>query len=163
MKTFSSDYSILNYVHSLPVIASENEEEFDFSISNDVAGVQKSNNLDILEIISYLRGDPFTLIDLDIIVNSNMIECTNSKSFEEGENCASTISVKHTLGYDMKLFGSDMILFDYIFKFQELPFMLVVVLINFGVKNQVPQVSFKLVARDLICFYSYEFSDIIFV
>ena len=91
-----------------------------------------------------------------------MIECTNTKSFEEGENCACTISVKHTLGYDMNLFGSDMILFDSIFKFQELPFMLVVVLINFGVKNQVPQVSFKLVAGDLMLVSFHEFSDIIF-
>ena len=39
MKKFSNDSSILNYVHSLPVIVSENEEEFDLSISNDVAGV----------------------------------------------------------------------------------------------------------------------------
>ena len=29
METFSSDSSILNYVHSLPVIVSENKEEFD--------------------------------------------------------------------------------------------------------------------------------------
>ena len=83
-----------------------------------------------------------------------MIECTNTQSFEEGENCASTISVEHTLGSDMNLFGYDMILFesDLIlfgsgFKFQELSVMLVPSLINFGVKNQVPQVSFKIVAQ----------------
>ena len=64
MQKFSSDSSNLNYVHSLPVIVSENEEEFDFSISNDVAGVKKSNTLDILEIISDCRSDPFTLINL---------------------------------------------------------------------------------------------------
>ena len=40
-----------------------------------------------------------------------MIERTNTQSFEEGENCASTILVEHTLGYDMNLFGYDMILF----------------------------------------------------
>ena len=32
MQKFSSDSSILNYVHSLSVIVSENEEEFDFSL-----------------------------------------------------------------------------------------------------------------------------------
>ena len=45
--------------------------------------------------------------------------------------------------YDMTLFGSN-------FKFQEPPVILVVVLINFGVKNQVPQVSFKIVVGDLM-------------
>ena len=64
MQKFSSDSSILNFVHSLPVIVSENEEEFDFSISNDVSGVQISNTMDILEIISYFRSDPITFIDL---------------------------------------------------------------------------------------------------
>ena len=33
------------------------------------------------------------------------------KGFEEGENCASTISVEHTLGSDMNFIGSDIILF----------------------------------------------------
>ena len=84
-----------------------------------------------------------------------MIECTNTQSFEEGENCTSTILVKnldliHTLGYDMNLFGYYMILFGSFFKFQYLLVMLVVVLINFGVKNQIPQVSLKIVARDLM-------------
>ena len=64
MQKFSSDSSILNFLHSLPVIVSKNEEEFDFSISNDVVGVQISNNLDILEEISGFRSDPFTLLDL---------------------------------------------------------------------------------------------------
>ena len=103
-----------------------------------------------------------------------MIECTNTQSFEEGENCASTISVKHldffhTLGsdmnlfvYDMILFGSDLILLGSIFKFQELPVILVTGLINFGVKNQVPKVSFKIVARELMSFLSHVFADIIF-
>ena len=38
MQKFSNDSSILNFVHSLPVIAPRKGEEFDFSISNDVAG-----------------------------------------------------------------------------------------------------------------------------
>ena len=46
MQNFSSDSSIINYVHSLPVISPGKGEEFDFS--NDVAGVQISNYLDIL-------------------------------------------------------------------------------------------------------------------
>ena len=40
--------------------------------------------------------------------------------------------------------------------------MCVVVLINFGVKNQVPQVSFKIVVGDLMIVFSHEFADIIF-
>ena len=81
--------------------------------------------LDILEIISYMRIDPFNLIDLELAGNSYMIECTNTQSFEEGQNCASTISVEHTIGYDMNifvydmiLFGSDLTLFGSGFKFQ---------------------------------------------
>ena len=100
-------------MHSLWVIVSGNKEEFDFSISIYVVGVHKSNNLNILEIISYFRSDPFSIIDLDIPVNCYMIACTNTQNFEEGENCAYTISVKETLGSDMNLFGSDMILFGY--------------------------------------------------
>ena len=52
MQTFSSDSLILNYVQSLPMIVLENEEEFDFYISNVATGVHKSNNLDVLEEIS---------------------------------------------------------------------------------------------------------------
>ena len=51
MKKFSGDSSIINYVHSLPVISPGKGEEFDFSVSNDIVGVQISNYLDILEII----------------------------------------------------------------------------------------------------------------
>ena len=58
-------------------------------------------------------------------------------------------------GSDMILFGYDLILFFSIFKFQELSINLVVVPINFGVKNQVPQVSFKTVARDLMSFHTF--------
>ena len=84
-----------------------------------------------------------------------------NKNFE-GENCASTILVEHTIGYDMNLFGYDIILFGSILKFQELPVMLVAIPINFGVKNQVPQVSFKIATGDLMSVFSHEFDDIIF-
>ena len=40
--------------------------------------------------------------------------------------------------------------------------MLVDVLIIFGVKNQVPQVSFKIVGGDSMLVFSHEFDDIIF-
>ena len=49
-------------MQSLPVIASENEEEFDLSLSNVFAGVQKCNTLDVLEEILYFRSDLFTLV-----------------------------------------------------------------------------------------------------
>ena len=138
MQKFSSDSSILNSVHSLPVTVSENEEEFDFSISNDVTGVKKQlpkisfksfvgdlmsvfshdfadvifyKYLDILEIISYCRSDSNNLIDLELLANSYMIACTNIQNFEEGENYASTIAVEQTLGSNMEFIGSDMILF----------------------------------------------------
>ena len=64
LQKFSSDSSILNFVHSLPVIVSRKEEEFYFSISNDVAGVKINNTMDIMEIISYYRIDRFILINL---------------------------------------------------------------------------------------------------
>ena len=69
-----------------------------------------------------------------------MIECINTQSFEEGENCASTIFVEnldlfHILGYHMRLFVYDMILFGSSFKFQEISVILVAVLINFDVKK----------------------------
>ena len=76
MQKFSSDYSIINYVHSLQVISPGKGEEFDFSVSNDVAGVHIINYLYILEIISDCRSDPFTLIDLYLLENSYMIACT---------------------------------------------------------------------------------------
>ena len=56
MQKFSSDSSIVNCVHMLLVIAPGKGEEFDFSVSNDVAGVHISNYLDILEIISDCKG-----------------------------------------------------------------------------------------------------------
>ena len=89
------------------------------------------------------------------------------KGFEEGENCASTSSVEHTPGSDMEFIGSDIILFLYYIIFlgsrvQEISLLLVAVLINFGVKKQVPKISFKSFLGDLILFFSHEFSDIIF-
>ena len=81
MQKLSSDSSIINYVHSLPVIAPVKGEEFDFSVSNDVAGADISNYLDILEIISDCRSDTFTLIDLELLVNSCMIAGTNFSEF----------------------------------------------------------------------------------
>ena len=61
--------------------------------------------------------------------------------------------VFHTLRSDMTLFGSN-------FKFQEPIVMLVVVLINFGVKNQAPQVSFKnYAARDSMSVSYHKFVD----
>ena len=77
MKKFSNDSSVINYVHSLLMISPRKGEEFDFSVSNDVAGVKISNYLDILEIISDCRSDPNTLIDLELPANSYMIACTN--------------------------------------------------------------------------------------
>ena len=62
----------------------------------------------------------------------------------------------------MVLFGYDMILLRSIFQFQELPVLLVVGLINFGVKNQVPKVSFEIGAGNLMSVFFYDFDDIIF-
>ena len=143
------------------VIASESEEKFDFSPSNVAAGVKICDTLDILEEISYYQSDPFTPHDLDLPANSCTIACTKIQNFEDEENCASTVLVDHTIGYYMNLIVSDMILFRYdliflglIFQIHNLLVLLVVVLIN-GVKKQVPQVSFKIVARDLISFHSF--------
>ena len=124
--------------------------------------------MDILEIISDLRSDPFILFNLELLENSYMIACTNTQNFE-GENYASTISVENTLGSNMNLFGYDMILFGYyliligsIFQFHELLVLLVAGLIDFGVKNQVPKVSFEIVVGDLMSIFSLEFADIMF-
>ena len=86
---------------------SETVEEFDFSIYNNVAGVYISNTMDIMEIISDYRSDPFTLINLELPINFYRIACTKNQNFE-GENCASTISVEHSFGYDMNPFRSDL-------------------------------------------------------
>ena len=166
MQTYSND-SPLNSVQNFPVIASESEEEFDFSPSNIVAGVKISNTLDILQKISYCSSDPFSLLDLYLPANSYRIACTNTQNFEERENCASTVLVDHTFGFDMNFIGFDMILSDLIllgsrFQVHELSVLLVAVLINFGVKKQVPKISFKSFAGDLMSVFSHEFADIIF-
>ena len=152
MQTFTN-YFPLNFVQNLLVIASKSEENFDFSLSNVAASVQIRNTLDILEEISYYQSDPFAPHDLDLPANSCRITCTKIQNFEEEENCVFTVSVDYTfgsdmnlIGYDMILFGFDLILFGSNFKFQELSVMLVAALTNFGVKNQVPQVFFKLAA-----------------
>ena len=66
------------------------------------------------------------------------------------------------LGYNMILFGYGLILIGSIFQVHEPSVLLVAILINFGVKKQVPQVSFKIVAGDLMLVSSYEFADILF-
>ena len=86
---------ILNYLQSFPVIVSENEEEFDLSIFNDVYGVDISNTMKILEIISNFMSDTFTLIDLELPVNSYMIACTNFQNFE-GKLCIYHIGGAHS-------------------------------------------------------------------
>ena len=110
MQTFSSD-SPLSYVQTFLVIASESEEEFDFSPSDVVSGVKICNTLDIFEKISYYKSDPFAPLDLNLLTNSYKIACTNIQNFEEEENYASTVWVDHTFGSDMKFIGYDMILF----------------------------------------------------
>ena len=67
-----------------------------------------------------------------------------------------------TLGSDMNLFGYDLILFGSNFKFQEPSIILVAGLINFGVTNQVLQVSLNFVVEDSMLVLSYEFTDIRF-
>ena len=106
LQKFSSNS--LNFVHSLLVTVSETVEEFDFSIYNDVFGVHISNINDIQEIRSYYKTDPFTLINLEIPINSSRITCTENQNFEEGENCSSTVSVEQSFGSDMNHFGSDL-------------------------------------------------------
>ena len=77
-------------------------------------------------------------------------------NFEEEESCASTVSVNHLFESDINLIGSEMILFRYdliflhlIYQIHNISVLLVAVLIN-SVKKQVPQVSYKTVAGDLI-------------
>ena len=58
-------------------------------------------------------------------------------------------------GSDMILFRSDMIVLGSIFHVHELSVLVVAGFINFGVTNQVPQVSFKIVVGDLISLHSF--------
>ena len=64
--------------------------------------------------------------------------------------------------YYIMLFVYDLILFGSCFNFQELSVMLVAALINFGVKNQVPKISFRIYVGDLMSVFFHEFADIIF-
>ena len=59
------------------------------------------------------------------------------------------------IGYDMILFISDLILIGSIFQVHDLSVLFVAGFINFGVTNQVPQVSFKIAAGDLISLHSF--------
>ena len=85
-------------MYSLSVTVSEMVEEFDLSSYNDVSSMHIINTTDILEIISDYKNDPFTLINLELPVNSYRIACTKNRNFEEGENCASTISMEKSFG-----------------------------------------------------------------
>ena len=90
MQTFTGDFP-LNSMQNLPAIASESEENFDFSPSNVAAGVQIYDTLDILEEISDYQSDRFSPIDLDLPTNSYRIACTKIQNFEEEESCASIV------------------------------------------------------------------------
>ena len=122
--------------------------------------------MDIMEIISDYRSVPFILNNLYLQVNSYRIACTKNQNFEEGENYAYTISVEHSFGSDMNLFGSDLfsdlIICGSGFNIQELTILLVIGFINFGVTNQALQVSFNFVVDDSMLVISYEFNDIRF-
>ena len=136
----------------------ETVEEFDFSIHNDVSGVHTSNTIDILETISD-NIYPLTLINLELPVNSYRITCTKNQNFEEGANCASTVSVEKSFGSDL---FSDMIICDSGFNIQEISVFLITGFTNFGVTNQAPQVSFNFVVEDSMLVLYYEFVDIRF-
>ena len=128
--------------------------------------MQISNTTYILKIIPYYRSDPFTLINLELPINSYRIACTENQNFEEGENCASTVSVEQSFGSDMNLFQYelfyDLVICELGFNIQELSVLLITGFINFGVTNQAPQVSFNFVVEDSMLVLSYEFYDIIF-
>ena len=88
------------------------EEKFDSSLSNIAVGVQRSDILYVMEEISDLGSDPFTIKDPILPMNSCLITCTDKKSFsEEGEICPYSISVVHLgilfhiIVYSLTLFG----------------------------------------------------------
>ena len=76
--------------------------------------------------------------------------------------CSNLRSDMNLFGSDMILFGYDMILLGSRIQFYDISILLVVVLINFGVKKQVPQVSFKMVVGDMISFHTFG-SDMKFI
>ena len=63
-----------------------------------------------MEIMSDYKSDPFTLINLELLVNFYRFACTENQNFEEGENCASTVSVERSFGSDMNIL--DLIICD---------------------------------------------------
>ena len=69
MQTFTNDFP-LNSVQNFPIIASESEEKFDFSLSNVAAGVKICKKLDIFEEISDYKSDTLASDDLDLPVKS---------------------------------------------------------------------------------------------
>ena len=122
------------------MIAQGDKEKSDSSLSNHDVGVYIS---DILEEISYLGSGPSAITCPILLVDSCLITCIDKQSFaEEGENCASTISMVH-LGLLFLILGASLTLFGSMLEFQGLSIMFVTDLINFGVKNQAPQVSFR--------------------
>ena len=95
-------------------------------------------------------------------MNSCLITCTNTHIFaEEGEICVFSISMVH-LGLLFLILGYSLTLFGLKLEFEVLSIMLVTDLINFGVKNQAPQVSFKFIVGDSMLVSYYEFADINF-
>ena len=80
MQTFTGVFP-LNSMQNLPVIASESEENFDFSSSNVAAGVKICNNLVIFGKISDYQIYPFDPHDLDLPANSNRIVYTKIQNF----------------------------------------------------------------------------------
>ena len=76
------------------MIAQEAKEEFDSSLSNVVASVQKNDLLDFFEVILDLGSDPFALAGPMLPTNSFLIACNNSHNFiEDGENCEFALSM----------------------------------------------------------------------
>ena len=131
-------------------------------ISHVFMQLQRSDILDVMEEISYLRSDPFTIKDPILLVNSFLITCTDKHNIvEEGENCAYSIAMVHLeilfhiLGYSLTLFGLKL-------EFQGLSIMLVTDIVTFDVKNRAPQASFKFTIEDLMSYFSDEFVDITF-
>ena len=97
-------------------------------------------------------------------MNSCLIICTNTQNFvEEGEPSAFSISMAY-LGILFLILGATLTLFGLKLEFQGLSVMLVIDLINFGVRNQAPQVSFKFTVVDsmLVSSYEFEFAEIKF-
>ena len=92
MQKFSSDSSIINFVHSLPVIVPGKGEGLDFSVSNDVVGVDISNYLDILE--QYVW--PFLQAWATLLILLNTKRISGKKWIEP---LASTMRILYQFGY----------------------------------------------------------------